>query len=70
MRRAKLPPIVRCHRCGSVLMEVRPTGRKTVVCAECLGVDLDAGRCWICCEALPPPQRRGYCVRCRPLQPG
>jgi hypothetical protein len=65
----KLPPVVRCSRCRQVLLEAKPTRRKNVVCARCLGIG-DAGCCWICCELLTAPQRRGYCAKCAPLQPG
>jgi len=33
-----LPPIVRCSRCGEVLIEAKPTRRPNVVCLRCLGL--------------------------------
>jgi formylmethanofuran dehydrogenase subunit E len=40
MNRDDLPPVVRCSRCGEVLIEANPTRRK-VVCLRCLGVGQD-----------------------------
>ena len=36
-----MPPVVRCSRCGEVLIEAKPTRRKGVVCLKCLGMEQD-----------------------------
>ena len=42
-KRPAMPPVVRCARCGVVIIEAKPTKRRGVVCAKCMGVKMHEG---------------------------
>lgn len=56
-RQPKMPPIVRCSRCGRVLIEAKPT-RARVVCPPCLGLD------WEACATCGRDRPQGVCEAC------